>query len=158
MPSPIPANSLHAMAEDIFDLSVMAWRDRVASKTSATAELTESQFLTLDLLQKQSPQAVGELQRAIGVLPAQMSRIIRSLEQHFETPLIHCALNPQDKRKIDVTMTPLGQKIYTEFRQARLAKTIELIEKLPENDRLEFVRIIRQIKDLNRSAPSSAKP
>ena len=145
-------NSLNLMAEEIFAITVVAWRDRLASKNSADNELSESQFLTLDLLQHQSPMTVGELQRAIGVLPAQMSRIIRSLETSFDKPLIRCELNQQDKRKIDVTMTPVGRKLYEDFRHGRLARTTDILSKLPEPDRLEFVRICREIKELYRTA------
>jgi hypothetical protein len=42
-------------------------------------------------------------------LPAQMSRIIRSLEAR-ERPMIVCRINPQDKRKIDVCLTAAGEK------------------------------------------------
>jgi len=149
-------DTFHEMAEEIFALTVHMWRERLASKNSASDELSESQFLTLDLLQHTSPQTVGGLQRSIGVLPAQMSRIIRSLESGFEKPLIHCELNAQDKRKIDVTLTTVGRKIYDEFRESRLAKTSEILARLPENDRTEFVRICREIKAFYRD--SSQKP
>lgn len=149
-------NSLQEMAEEIFALTVLSWRARIASK-HGTTELSESQFLTLDLLHHQSPQTVGELQRAIGVLPAQMSRIIRSLETGFDKPLIRCELNQQDKRKIDVTLTAAGRKSYEEFRGTRLAKAQEILSQLPETDRLEFVRICRNMKALYRSA-ASEKP
>ena len=149
-----PPNSLQLMAEEIFALTVIMWRDRLASKHD-TSELSESQFLTLDLLQHTSPLTVGELQRAIGVLPAQMSRIIRSLETVFDKPLIRCELNSQDKRKIDVTMTSVGRKIYEDFRHARLAQTTEILSQLPEQDRTEFVRICKQIKELYRHAHAS---
>jgi DNA-binding MarR family transcriptional regulator len=140
------------MAEEVFDLTVLTWRERVMSRHSIAAELSESQFLTLDLLQQQAPQTVGELQRGIGVLPAQMSRIIRSMESHFEKPLITCALNPHDKRKIDVTSTVHGKQVYDEFRQARLAKILDVLARLPDSDRIDFVRICQQIKPPLRAA------
>ena len=90
---------------------------------------------------------VGEIQRTISVLPAQMSRIIRSLESGFDKPLIRCELNQSDKRKIDVAITPEGKRIYTDFRTARLAKTIDTLKHLSDTDRQEFVRICRQIRD-----------
>jgi CRISPR system Cascade subunit CasE len=49
---------------------------------------------------------VGDIQRLLGVLPAQMSRIIRSLENR-DRPLIACHINPRDKRKVDVVMHAL---------------------------------------------------
>src|SRR5258705_397352 len=43
-------------------------------------DLKEVEYLTLALLQQNESMIVGEIQRLLGVLPAQMSRIIRSLE------------------------------------------------------------------------------
>jgi DNA-binding MarR family transcriptional regulator len=141
------SDSLDQMAEEIFSLTVMSWRQRLATRHEA--ELSESQFLTLDtLVNSGAAISVGEIQRSISVLPAQMSRIIRSLESGFEKPLIRCELNQTDKRKIDVTLTPEGRRMYTEFRSARLTKTVDTLQHLPENDRAEFVRICRQIREL----------
>src|SRR5207248_7975145 len=57
-------------------------------------ELKEVEFLTLALLHQHETMIVGDIQRQLGVLPAQMSRIIRSLENR-ERPYIHCRINPQ---------------------------------------------------------------
>ncbi|MEI8196556.1 MAG: MarR family transcriptional regulator [Phycisphaerae bacterium] len=149
MTTTVPNSQLQAMAEEIFALTVMAWRDRLASRGGGAAnELSESQFLTLDLLHRHATLTVGEIQRAIGVLPAQMSRIIRSLETSFDKPLIRCELNQQDKRKIDVALTAPGRKIYDEFRSSRLGETQKILSGLPESDRADFVRICSKIKAL----------
>lgn len=148
--------SLQEMAEEIFALSIMASRQRVVSKNqSDAAELSETQFLTLDTLVRGSTQTVGELQRTIGVLPAQMSRIIRSLETGFDSPLIRCQLNQADKRKIDVTLTAAGKHFYDAFRSARLAGTLQILSALPPEDRATFVRICRDIKKLYTAAPTA---
>ena len=144
-----PPNSLELMAEEIFGLTVLSWRQRVASRQHGVPELSESQYLTLEtLVQAHRVLTVGEIQRAIGVLPAQMSRIIRSLESGFEKPLIKCELNQSDKRKIDVKLTSDGTRSYDEFRKVRLAKTVEILKNLAERDRLEFVRICSRIREL----------
>jgi DNA-binding MarR family transcriptional regulator len=140
-------DSLDLMAEEIFSLTVMSWRQRLSQRHEA--ELSESQFLTLDtLVNAPGAVSVGEIQRSISVLPAQMSRIIRSLESGFDKPLIRCELNQQDKRKIDVVPTADGKRLHDEFRSARLAKTIDILQHLPDHDRMEFVRICRQIRTL----------
>ncbi len=145
-----PANSsLDQMAEEIFSLTVMSWRERLGSRASSTAELSESQYLAIDtLVRANGPLTVGQIQRAIGVLPAQMSRIMRSLETTFAKPLVRCELNQSDKRKIDVRLTTEGARIYEAFRHSRLAKTVDILTKLTEKDRLEFVRICRHIREL----------
>ena len=143
-----PTSSLDQMAEEVFALTILSWRQRLASK-QLQAELSESQFLTLDtLVNSAETLTVGEIQRAISVLPAQMSRIIRSLESGFDKPLIRCELNQADKRKINVNVTSDGRRLYNDFRSARLAKTVEVLRHLSDSDRLEFVRICRQIRPL----------
>lgn len=139
--------SLDQMAEEIFALTVMGWRERL-SKQHAD-ELSESQYLTIEtLVHAPGTLTVGEIQRAIGVLPAQMSRIIRSLESGFDKPLIKCELNQHDKRKIDVHLLPEGRKNYDEFRQTRLSKTVQVLKGLKDSDRQEFVRICGLIREL----------
>ena len=64
------------IAQDLFDvvtqigLSTLRGRRRVA-------DLKEVEFLTLSILHNRESMIVGDIQRFLGVLPAQMSRIIR---------------------------------------------------------------------------------
>lgn len=157
--APSPTNSLEPMAEEIFALTVMHWRQRVSRQHGD--ELSESQYLTIDILIHAPPRpdgapgtfTVGEIQRAIGVLPAQMSRIIRSLETAFDKPLIRCELNQTDKRKIDVHLTADGRSVFDEFRHARLSKTVEILKNLADKDRQEFVRICGKIREVVSQSP-----
>ncbi|HEY4330502.1 MAG TPA: hypothetical protein VGN88_12255 [Phycisphaerae bacterium] len=147
-------DSLEQMAEEIFALTVMSWRQRLAR--TAGPELSESQFLALDsLVRATSRMTVGEIQRGIGVLPAQMSRIIRSLETGFDKPLIRCELNQTDKRKIDVSLSAEGKRVYDDFRWAHLSKTVDLLKRLEDSDRREFVRICARIRQEARAMPET---
>ncbi len=147
-------NSLDQMAEEIFSLTVMGWRERLASRQPGTVDLSESQYLAIDTLYvATSTMTVGEIQRFIGVLPAQMSRIMRSLETGFDKPLVRCELNQSDKRKIDVLITPEGRRTYEEFRGVRLARTVCILKQLADSDRQEFVRICRRIRELYHQSP-----
>jgi DNA-binding MarR family transcriptional regulator len=151
------------MAEEIFALTVMSWRERIASRSQNANELSEPQYLAIDSLVQAAASGavtltVGEIQRAIGVLPAQMSRIMRSLESGFAKPLVRCELNQSDKRKIDVKLTAEGRRLYEEFRTARLSKTVDILQQLSERDRVEFVRICTRIRELfatSESAPAA---
>lgn len=141
--------SIRKMAEEIFDLTKLSWRQRLASRHLGEEELSESQFLTLDgIVTRGEPQTVGDLQRAIHVVPAQMSRIIRSLENDFDAPLIRCELNQEDKRKIDVRLTDAGRAAYSEFVRSRIGRTLELLSQLEQTDRLDFIRVCGQMRKL----------
>ena len=80
MNTPQKRQQLAALAEEVFELGKLGSRMRAAARTDESAStLTETETLALDLLSKQGEMTVGEIQKGIGVLPAQMSRIIRAL-------------------------------------------------------------------------------
>lgn len=139
---------LERLAEEIFELSNLGSRSRAARRRHGATDLSESEFLALDTLAKGEPMTVGQLQRAIGVLPAQMSRVVRSLESKTDEPLIHCAINPRDRRRIDVTLTEAGRHTYHDYRESRLSGAVEVLAELKDRDRREFMRLLRLIRRL----------
>ena len=144
---------LAALAEEMFELGKLGSRVRAASRTDEGVDsLTETETLALDLLRKHGEMSVGEIQKGVGVLPAQMSRIIRSLEDKGGKPFIKCSINPNDRRKIDVSLTPEGAKALEAYRQERLGVTMGILSVLEVSEREEFMRILRKIRDhLNKS-------
>lgn len=138
------ANQLREFAEEIFEISKHIWASE--SRSSQHSVISETEFLALDALHRQAPLAVGDIQRQVGVLPAQMSRIIRSLESKGDEPLIECTINPRDKRKIDVQLTPAGTQAHNAYRQAKLGSTEQLLLGLSDEDLQEFMRIIRLLR------------
>jgi DNA-binding MarR family transcriptional regulator len=138
--------SLVALAEEVFSISTAAWQMRQRQKSAGHIDLSETEFLTLNLLVRNGTMTVGQLQRQIGVLPAQMSRIIRSLEGNFDQPMIHGSINPKDKRKVDVTLTEFGRQAHREFRDARLAQSVELLRHVADKDLDDFMRVLRVLR------------
>jgi DNA-binding MarR family transcriptional regulator len=139
------AEQLQQFVDEIFEMSKTIWAAQSRAKSKHQTEISETEFLALDLLQKTQPQTVGDIQRQIGVLPAQMSRVIRSLESKGDQPLISCKINPEDKRKIDVELTDAGREAHAAYRKSKLGSIQKMLESLPENDRNEFMRILRLI-------------
>jgi DNA-binding MarR family transcriptional regulator len=139
------AQELKQFAEEILDISKDFWTIQSQSKSKNEPEVTETEFLALDLLTRSQPMSVGEIQKHIGVLPAQMSRIVRSLEHKGEKPLIKCTINPSDKRKIDVELTGEGRKAHEVYRQVKLGSIEKMLQGLREQDRWELLRILREI-------------
>ena len=141
------AQQLQEFADEIFEMSKEIWAAQTRAKTKEQPELTETEFLALDILHKAGQsQTVGEIQRTIGILPAQMSRVIRSLESKSDEPLIACRINPTDKRKVDVELTPTGRKAHAGYRQMKLGHILAMLESLETTDRQEFIRILRLIR------------
>ena len=133
------------MADEIFELTKLSWLARNQPKKKGVIELTETEFLALDSLARSEPLTVGQLQKSLRVLPAQMSRVIRSLESKIDKPLVRCQINARDKRRVDVYLTERGRRAREEYRSARLAASLGILGQLPDDDRREFMRILSQI-------------
>jgi DNA-binding MarR family transcriptional regulator len=110
-------------------------------------DLKEVEFLTLAILAQHRTMIVGDIQRLLGVLPAQMSRIIRSLENR-DRPLIACHINSRDKRKVDVVITAGGEKALTEYQIARTARLIQVLRDLHEEDQMTLARLVEKLQAL----------
>jgi DNA-binding MarR family transcriptional regulator len=81
------------------------------------------------------------------VLPAQMSRVIRSLENR-ERPLIQCRINSRDKRKIDVDLTANGEKTLVEYQGKRVGRIVEQLSDLTDDDQDDMIRTLNKLHGL----------
>ena len=119
-----------------------------------TTDLKEVEFLTLAILHDRGTAIVGDIQRMLGILPAQMSRVIRSLESRPE-PLIACRINPRDKRKIDVCLTESGSRALLEYQAVRVHRIVELLQDLPEEDQQDLLKLLEKLRSrLEAGVPS----
>src|SRR2546428_6295804 len=110
-------------------------------------DLKEVEFLTLSLLQAHGIMIVGDIQRVLGVLPAQMSRVIRALENR-ERPLIQCRINSRDKRKIDVDLTANGERALIEYQGKRVGRIVEQLSHLTDDDQDDMIRTLNKLHGL----------
>src|SRR5438552_11441713 len=77
---------LEETARDLFEVVTQLGLTTLRGRRRAS-DLKEVEFLALAILHGRGTMIVGDIQRLLGVLPAQMSRIIRSLENR-ERPMI----------------------------------------------------------------------
>jgi DNA-binding MarR family transcriptional regulator len=138
---------LEALGEEIFELTKIVARARAQASNKHVETLTETENLTLDLLSKKAVMTVGEIQKAVGVLPAQMSRIVRSLEDKAGSAYIECNINPQDRRMINVSITTAGQKALSGYRKARLAMIMRILSVLDSEEREGFMGMLRKMRE-----------
>lgn len=143
---PDTKKTLDKMASEIFELYqlIAAARSR---RPSGPDDLSETEFLTLDLLSKEQPITIGEVQKRIGVVPAQMSRIIRVLEEQGGRGYVECQINATDRRRINVSLTADGRDAHDKYRNTRLSSMYQILSVLPPDDRMHFMRILGQIRD-----------
>ena len=86
-----------------------------------------------------------------------MSRVIRALESR-EQPLILCRINPRDKRKIDVALTPAGLQAWQDYQDARLRHIGDLLGRLPEEDLEDLHRLLEKVQDILPLAVAVSNP
>jgi DNA-binding MarR family transcriptional regulator len=116
-----------------------------------SSDLKEMEFMTLAALHQHQTMIVGDIQRILGVLPAQMSRIIRSLESR-STPLVACQINPKDKRKIDVQLTPAGEQVLAEYVLPRVRAISDLLSHLNDEERESLGHLLDRLHSLTDAA------
>ncbi|HUT87866.1 MAG TPA: helix-turn-helix domain-containing protein [Thermoguttaceae bacterium] len=137
---------LEQLADEVYGVTRAILALRARSKATGPEELSESEFITLDLLTKHETMTVGEIQKQIGIPPAQMSRLMRSLETKDAGAMVKCAINEQDRRKVDVTITEPGGTAHGRFREARRATALQFLQHLSHDDREVFMRILRSFR------------
>jgi DNA-binding MarR family transcriptional regulator len=108
-------------------------------------DLKELEFLTLAILQQNRTMIVGDIQRILGILPAQMSRIIRSLESRT-APLITCQINSHDKRKVDVHVTEAGERALAEYIAPRVGAIADLLARLSQDERESLAQLLEKLQ------------
>lgn len=142
---PDSRQTLDAMAAEIFELYqlVAALRSR---QTRGAEELSETEYIALDILVTRGPMTIGEVQQRVGVAPARMSRIVRSLQNRGGGGFVRCSINPHDRRRIDIDITRSGREAHAKYRAARLGSMVEVLKVLPPEDRMHFMRILGQIR------------
>ena len=139
-------NRVEDLAHELFDVVTQICLSTLRGRRRS-GDLKEVEFLTLSLLQGNQTMIVGDIQRVLGILPAQMSRIIRSLENRAN-PLIECRINPRDKRKIDVCLTPQGEQSLGEYQGVRVGRIIDRLHTMPEEDQDDMMRVLNKLHGL----------
>jgi DNA-binding MarR family transcriptional regulator len=135
------------LAQNLFDV-VTRFCQVAPRGRRCDGELKEIEFLTLSLLHRQEPLIVGDIQRQLGILPAQMSRIIRALENR-DRPFITCRINPRDKRKVDVELTPEGLAAFQQHQLARIRTLVHLLGRLDPDEVEDLTHLIDKLQAEN---------
>jgi DNA-binding MarR family transcriptional regulator len=136
---------MDSMVDEMFELTKLIYAAR-SRQQSGSDQLSETEFLTLDLLAKNGSLTIGEIQKRVGVVPAQMSRIVRALEEHGGQGFVECKINAKDRRRVDVSLTEAGVATHDAFRTTRLKSMYEVLRVLAPEDRLDFMRMMRQLR------------
>ena len=134
--------TIRNLALQMFSMTTRAWLATQREKMKGGYDVSESEFLALNALEHVTSLSVGQLRQHVGVLPAQMSRVIKALEQRYDEKLVLCAINPHDKRKIDVSITPTGRRAVEAYRRAKIMHMVKALGSLTDEDLAAFTRIL----------------
>lgn len=134
------------LAHELFQVVTQICLSTLRGRRRA-GDLKEVEFLTLSLLQAHGIMIVGDIQRVLGVLPAQMSRVIRALENR-ERPLIQCRINTRDKRKIDVELTGTGEKALLDYQGKRVGWIVDQLSNLSDDDQEDLLNALHKLHGL----------
>jgi DNA-binding MarR family transcriptional regulator len=142
------SRQLEAIAQEMFRLNFMFWTLRHRNRITDPFDLTDPEFVTLDTLAERGMCTVGEIQQVLDVRPAQMSRIIRSLENKLAKALIACSINPTDKRKINVSITEQGRKARDDYKSRWISSNVKLLKGLSDSEQVELERLINRFHQI----------
>ena len=95
-------------------------------------------FVIFFLSQRHGTTQPSDISAAMGVSTARIASALNALE---DKGLVTRRIDPGDRRRILVDLTPAGLQLAQSQRQEMLNHTIRLFEYLGDNDAQEFVRI-----------------
>ncbi len=85
---------------------------------------------------------VKELAERLEITPGGVTRIVTSLE---EKGIVERKISPEDRRGINVTLTPRGKKIVEEIRRASLDLHQEILQQIEPQYRKPVVEAIEKL-------------
>ena len=132
------ANNVSKLMPDIM-------REFLKRQTREVAEgnITLPQMLILDVLKDRDSMRMGELAQYLGVSMAAATGIVDRLVRN------DFALrggSPDDRRIVNISITPIGKKIIQKHNQARKKAFIEMFGSLSTSDRDKYLEILRKIQ------------
>lgn len=90
--------------------------------------------------------SAGEISEFCGVSTARMANMLNSLEKKG---FIIRTVDPDDRRKILVSLTEQGNSFGNEKRQEMRRELAAMLQKLGEEDAAEYVRILKKIREMS---------
>ncbi len=143
--TPQTHNELDTAVDQILSLSMIIKRS-IERKIIAEAikqsnlDLTFQHLLILKLLEDSGEMHINEIGEAMGLAKAQMTQYIDKL---VSAGMVNRQGSTQDRRKINITLTPKGKQVFEEVEPAIKRKIKEKLEALNEVDPKEFSEALK---------------
>jgi DNA-binding MarR family transcriptional regulator len=137
------------MSTDSFDNVLGQWVNVFMTRSHhdlmrylRTADLSIAQYGTLMRLFKDAHCGVGDIASQLSVSNAAASQMVDKLVQHG---LVERTEDPHDRRAKRLSLTPKGHRILERSRDARLAWTRDLVNKLDPERRAAIVTALEHL-------------
>jgi len=130
------------IAEEISVLMPMIAR-RILLGFFQTVDITQTQIFTIMTLAEKAPCRLNELSEKLHIAAPTVTGIVDRLEK---SGYVRRIPDSEDRRAINVDLTPKGQKIAKKLKTTLKKKWKDLLEKLPKEDRENYVSILRKIQ------------
>src|ERR1700682_1184022 len=114
--------------EDVNRLRLVIAKLHRRMRQQANAGIPPSQLAVLGTLNRMGPLTPGELAAAEGVQPPSITRIANALE---ERRLVERAVVNDDRRSVQLRLTPKARRLIQTIRDQRTAWLAERVAKLP---------------------------
>ena len=111
-------------------------------ETLAPWDVTPSQLRALGTLMRHGAARPGALAKHLGIAPRSATEVVDALEQRG---LVRRETDPDDRRATLVVVTDAGRELAAAVRKARAAETDRAFAGLPDADRAELERLLRQL-------------
>ena len=145
-----------ACAREILDVTPnIIQAIRVQMRSQHQHDLSVPQFRTLAFLNHHPGSSLSAAAEHIGLTLPTMSVLVEGLVQRG---LVDRDADVRDRRRVLLTLTPAGQQLFTQARDAAAAWLAALLEPLGENERKTIVQALELLRPLFVAAPAPHMP
>ena len=108
-------------------------------------QITLPQFMVLNCLAHSGESKMKDLAGFMHVTTAAMTGIVERLVRDGYVKRLY---DPQDRRIIKTDLTAKGKELLSKIRQQRRRLVIKVFSKISDQDRKDYLRILRQISEV----------
>ena len=140
----MPSISLNDCARQVLEtVPLVMCTVRTEMRRHCAADLSVPQFRTLNFLSRQEGASLSQVAAFIGLTLPSMSVLVNGL---VERELLVRETDPDDRRRVSLTLTPRGQSVLKETRSATQAALAESLAVLSEQERAEMVHALQVLR------------
>lgn len=104
----------------------------------ADLQLTEERYMAMFELKLQPDMSLKQLAQCTMASPSNLSVMVNAM---VEQGLVCRVPDPEDRRRVLLRLSDLGEKVFTEVEQLSLVKYQEFLERLDREDRQELAAV-----------------